>query len=226
MSGARAVVFDLDGTLIDSAPDLHAAANRMLAELDRPALTLAQVTSFVGNGVPKLVERCLGATGGVTGGVAGGVAGFDAALGRFHALYAEAPADLTRPYPGVAEALAALRDAGCALGICTNKPEAPARRILELLGMDGLFGAVIGGDTAPVRKPDPAPLRLALQALGAETALFVGDSETDEATAQNAALPFGFFTGGYRKKPAEAFEATFAFADFADLPGHVLQRAA
>lgn len=211
-----AVAFDLDGTLIDSAPDLHAAANRMLAELGRPGLDLAQVTSFIGNGVPKLVERCLDATGG-TGGL------HTDALARFRRHYDAAPADLTRPWDGVTEALAALRQAGLPLGICTNKPEAPARKLLGLLGMDS-FGSVIGGDTLPEHKPQPETLLRCLSDLGAgpESALYVGDSETDAETAANAGVPFALYTRGYRKRPVESFDAVLVFDDWAALPPFVL----
>ncbi|MDT8344365.1 MAG: phosphoglycolate phosphatase [Thermohalobaculum sp.] len=208
---ARAVVFDLDGTLVDSAPDIHAAANVMLAALGRAPLDLGRVTSFVGNGVAKLVERCLDATGGA-----------DAALGAhafgiFREAYHAAPASLTRPYPGVEAALDALAGAGCRLGLCTNKPEGPTRQVLDALGLARHFGAVVGGDTLAVMKPDPAPLRLCLDRLGAGPALYVGDSETDAATARAAGLPFALFTRGYRKSPVESFEAVLAFDDFAAL---------
>ena len=210
-----AIAFDLDGTLVDSAPDLHAAANRMLAEFGRPALTLPQVTGFIGNGVPKLVERCLAATG--------GVATFDDALARFRAHYDAAPADMTRPWPGVLDAARALAAAGHPLGICTNKPEGPARKLLSLLGMDGLFGAVIGGDTLPEHKPQPEPLLRCIAEIGGDPAraLYVGDSETDADTAANAAIPFALFTEGYRKRPVEAFDAVLAFEDWSDLTAFV-----
>ncbi len=215
MTAPRIVVFDLDGTLIDSAPDIAAAANVMLREIGREALPLPRIVAFVGSGVPKLVERCLDATGGRD------EAGFRAALAIFRRAYDADPATLTRPYPGVPEMLEALAGAGFALGVCTNKPEAPARAILEALGLAGRFGAVVGGDTLPVTKPDPAPLREAVSRLGGGAALFVGDSETDEATAKAAGLPFLFFTGGYRKKPAEAFAADFAFDRFEALAAHL-----
>ena len=215
MSRWQPIVFDLDGTLVDSAPDLHAAANRMLAELGRPPLSLRQVTSFVGNGVPKLVERCLEATGGADGQLAGAVA-------RFRRHYDAAPAELTRPYPNVLATARALRQSGCRLGVCTNKPEAPARKLLALLGMDALFDAVVGGDTLSVQKPDPAPLRQAIGALGGApgSALYVGDSEIDAATAANAGVAFALFTRGYRKTPIDCFDGVLAFSDFADLAAH------
>ncbi|MFV0472821.1 MAG: phosphoglycolate phosphatase [Pikeienuella sp.] len=209
MAFPGAVIFDLDGTLVDSAPDIHAAANAMLAALDRPALDAERVVSFVGNGVAKLVERCLDATGGPDG----------RAQALFDAAYARAPAALTRPYPGVREALAALDDAGCALGIVTNKPAALTGALLEGLSLGARFRVVLGGDSLARMKPDPLPLLTAAARLGAGDAVFIGDSETDEAAAESAGMRFGFFTGGYRRRPAAEFEADFAFDRFADLPG-------
>ncbi|KAJ55672.1 phosphoglycolate phosphatase [Actibacterium mucosum KCTC 23349] len=208
------VIFDLDGTLIDSAPDIAAAANAMLAEQGKAALDLATVTSFVGNGVSKLVERVIGATGldmadhaALTADVARHMHRGDAAL--------------SRPYPGVLTALRALQAQGTPMAICTNKPHGPARAILQHLELDGFFAAVIGGDSLPTRKPDPAMLRAAMDGLGADACAYVGDSEVDAETAQNAAQPFFLFTEGYRKTPVAQIPHTVAFGDFAQLP-HLL----
>jgi len=214
----RAVIFDLDGTLVDSARDLHAAANVMLAGLGRDRLELGQITKFVGNGIPTLVERCLVATGGSDGAV------LDHALARFLDAYNAAPSAHTVPYPGVLASLDALAEAGCVLGVCTNKAEGPTVQILEALGMASKFSAVVGGDTLDAMKPDPAPLLLCLDRLNTPVAdaLFVGDSEIDAATARAAGLPFALFTRGYRKSPVESFETAFAFDEFSRLAPFVL----
>jgi phosphoglycolate phosphatase len=208
-----AVIFDLDGTLIDSAPDIHAAANRVLRAEGLPEQSFAQILGFVGRGVPNLVRQMLNAAG----------HGQDDALldrvtERFMAGY-EAAVGLTLPYPGVAEALDSLRAAGHPLGICTNKPEAAARSILAHLDLSGPFAVIVGGDSLPVRKPDPAPLHLAVAQLGRPRAVFVGDSEVDAETAVAAGLPFLLFTEGYRKTSVEDLPQTGRFSDYADLPG-------
>jgi len=217
-AGQRAVVFDLDGTLVDSVPDIHAAVAAFLAERGHPPLDLATVTGFGGNGVPVLLERVLGAVG-----EAAGPAEVQAALPRFIAIYGAAPAALSRLYPGVATALATLCEAGFSLGVCTNKPEAPARRMLKELGIAGFFAAVTGGDSLPQRKPDPAPLRHTAAQLGVDlTAVtYVGDSEVDAATAAAAEVLFVLFTEGYRKTPVAEIPHHAALGDFTALPGLV-----
>ena len=206
------VIFDLDGTLVDSVPDIAAAANRMLEDEGRPALTHEQITRFVGNGLPKLVERVMRHS--------------DLPLDRHPELtqktlayYSAAPSAKTVPYPGIREALVDLRDMGCTLGLCTNKPEAPARSILDDLGLGGFFTVIIGGDTLPVRKPDPAPLLASLDAVPAQGhRLFVGDSEVDAETAQRAEVPFLLFTQGYRKSPVSELPHTVSYDHASDLP--------
>ena len=206
-----AIVFDLDGTLIHSAPDIHAAvASVLLAEGYAP-LPLDTITSFIGNGVPVLIERVMAARGLP-------VADHARLMADFHARYEADPSRLTRLYPGVRAALEAFRADGIALGICTNKPEAITHEILGRFALTDVFPVVIGGDTLPVRKPDPAMLLDCFRQLGAEGGLYVGDSEVDAETAERAGLPFALFTAGYRRGPAEAMRATFAFDDFARLP--------
>ena len=218
--GVRAVVFDLDGTLVDSAPAIMGVAGRFLAELGAKPLNLAETKRFVGRGVPRFLEQALAARG-------IGMEGFDRHLARFHALYEAAPGEENVPYPGVGEMLEALAGAGVALGLCTNKPAAPTRNVLESLGWGGVFGAVVAGDTLPVKKPDPAPLTHAIAALGADPAavLYVGDSETDAETAAAAGIPFALYSEGYRKSPVEAMRAAFVFDRHEALVRHVLAAA-
>ena len=177
----RAVVFDLDGTLVDSAPDLHAAANAFLAER--------------GHATPEHVA---------------------AALPRFSAIYSAAPSALSSLYPGVTEALARLEADGLVLGICTNKPEVPARRVVEDFALARFFSGLVGGDSLARRKPDPAPLHHLAGLLQVEerAVIFVGDSEVDAATAAAAGVPFMLFTEGYRKSPVEAIPHAARFSHF------------
>lgn len=213
MALARAVVFDLDGTLIDSAPDIHAAAARLLAEEGRAALPLPVIRSFIGNGVPTLIERVIAAAGLEP-------ADHPRLTGRFMAFYDAAPADLTRPFPGVPEALAVLAGEGFVLGLCTNKPASATRGVLAALGLER-FEAMVCGDSMAVRKPDPDVLEETFRRLGAD-GIYVGDSEVDAETAERAVRPFALFTGGYRKTAVEAIRHDRSFGDFADLPAIAL----
>lgn len=210
-----AVIFDLDGTLIDSAPDIHAAANQVMVNLGLSAFTLEEARSFVGHGAPIFIDRCLTARGHA-----------DApelnarALKEFLDIYEDA-VELTQPYAGVPECLDVLQQMDARLGVCTNKPEAPARSVLLHLDMQDYFSVVIGGDTADVRKPDPKPLLMAMKALGAEKVIFVGDSEVDSETAQRANVPFALYTEGYRKTSVAELYHTVTFERFVDLPALV-----
>lgn len=207
----KAIVFDLDGTLIDSAPDLHAAVNRMLIDEGAEPLSLAKVTSFIGNGLPRLVELSMAARG------------LDATRhGELYKTvaghYDAASAVLTQLYPGVKAALTAFRAEGFKLGVCTNKPKAPTLDILASFDIADMFDAVLGGDSLPVRKPDPAPLIQTFTDLDATRMLYVGDSEVDAETAERAAVPFALFTQGYRKAPVQDLTHMARFDAFADLP--------
>lgn len=205
-----AIVFDLDGTLVDSAPDLQVAANHMLAEFGKPPLSLEKVTRFIGNGIPNLV-RLARLESGLP----------EAVQERMQSLmlanYTAHPADLTRPYPGVVDALVELRDAGYRLGVCTNKFRAPSVQILEALDLSQYFDVVIGGDSLTLKKPDPAPLHAAFAALKAPALLYVGDSEVDAETAERAQTAFALYTRGYRKTPVEDLTKRFAFEAYDQL---------
>lgn len=211
----RAVIFDLDGTLVDSAPDIHWAVNEVL-EMDGLApLSLETVRGFVGGGVPLLIERVMGACDVPK-------ERFDAYVAVFMKVYEECPAGLGVHYDGVESALDALWP--MPLGLCTNKPFGPTRGVLAHFGWTERFGVIVAGDTLPVRKPDPAPLHLAVERIGGG-AVFVGDSEVDAETAARAGVPFLLFTGGYRKAPIEALPHLAAFDHWRDFPA-LLRRVA
>lgn len=205
----RAVLFDLDGTLVDSAPDIHAGVSVVLREEGMEPLPFEMVRGFIGNGVPVLMSRVMAAVG-----WAEDVGRHRDLCARFIAWYEEAPAGLTRPYDGVG---AVLRGLGVPMGLCTNKPEGPTRALLAEMGWAGMFPVIVGGDTLPVRKPDPAPLREAVARIGGG-AVFVGDSEVDAETAERAGVPFLLFTGGYRKTPVEALPHLAAFDHWREFP--------
>ena len=191
------IVFDLDGTLVDTAPDLCAALNHALAVLDRPPVPAADVRHLVGHGARKLLERGLAASGVSTPELV--EAGFPAFLG----FYAAHIADSSRPYPGVEAALDALAAAGCTLAICTNKPAALSAALVTALGWDGRFAANLGFDSVPSPKPDPRHLLAAIAAAGGDpaTTVFVGDSITDTMTARAASIRVIAVSFGFSDRP-------------------------
>ncbi|WP_375186457.1 phosphoglycolate phosphatase [Pseudooceanicola sp.] len=208
------VAFDLDGTLIDSAPDIHAIANAVLAAEGLEGITLDEARSFVGRGAANFVAQ-MRAVRGIQ------EAEQERLLAAYLARY-QGAVGLTSLYPGVRAALKALRDAGHTLLLCTNKPEAPTRAVLDHFDLAGFFEVVIGGDTLPVRKPDPAPLLTAYDRAARDgPRIFVGDSEIDAETAEAAGVPFLLYTEGYRKAPAEALPHHARFDQFDTLLGLV-----
>ena len=209
------IVFDLDGTLIDSAPDIRAVANAVLADMDRPPITPAETRDFIGDGTDVFVQRLRAARD-------IGAEEHARMLADFMHLYADA-VTLTRPYPGVIAALSDLRAAGHALGICTNKPMGPTRRVLDHLDLTRFFATVLGGDSLPLRKPDPSPLHAAFAALPEGPRIYVGDSDVDAETGARAQVPFVLFTEGYRKSPVAALPHAAHFAHFDDL-GEIVAR--
>ncbi|MCG7520947.1 phosphoglycolate phosphatase [Ruegeria sp. Ofav3-42] len=211
------IMFDLDGTLVDSLPDIAAAANRTLLDIGISPLPEKTIKQFVGNGLPKLVERM--------------IRHHDLPIERHGELtkltlahYSAASSDKTIPYPGVPKALTQLREMGCVLGVCTNKPEAPARHVLEALDLSHHFDAVFGGDTLATRKPDPAHLEASFHAVTPSgPRLFVGDSEVDAETAQRANVPFLLFSEGYRKTAVTEIPHMFSYDDTRKLPALVIK---
>lgn len=211
------IVFDLDGTLVDSAADLTAAVNAMLADFGcGPPLPLPDVRRMIGDGVAMLVARALAARHCER-------ADPIEAERIFMRHYESAATSLTMPFPGVPAALQALRAAGIPLAVCTNKPAAISAGILESLGLARYFARVIGGDSLPFRKPDARVLLALLEAFAArpESSLLVGDSEVDATTARSAGVPFVLMKNGYRRGPAEAIPCIAALASFDELPALV-----
>jgi phosphoglycolate phosphatase len=206
------LVFDLDGTLIDSAPQIHAAANIVFGNMGLPPFSQETVRGFIGNGVAVLVSRLMSHRG-----LEDDTKLQAQLVANFINIYEEA-FDLTTLYPGVSTALSRLSEAGYALAICTNKPESPTRAVLMHFRLTSFFPVIVGGDTLPQRKPDPEPLRAALRQMGPGRSLFIGDSEVDAATAAAAGVPLALFTGGYRKTSVETLGAKLAFDHHAALP--------
>lgn len=191
---AKAVVFDLDGTLIDSLPDLAAALNRSLARHRKAPIPLADVSPMVGDGAKVLLQKGYAASGLTP-------TADDEAI--FLADYEAHVTDLTECYPGIPEALTTLTDAGYRLGLCTNKPEASARKVLAALDLERFFPVVIGADGTKFRKPDPRHLAAVLDAMHVDKAhaVMVGDHPNDMATAAGLKVPAIFVTWGYGKSP-------------------------
>jgi phosphoglycolate phosphatase len=194
----RAVLFDLDGTLLDTAPDLAAAANRMLTEVGLAPRDPAEIATYIGKGVPTLVHRAL--TGSLEG--KADEALFGRALPVFERCYADESGRRSRPYPNVVEGLALMHAGGLSLGCVTNKPE---RFTLDLLRESALlqyFSCVVGGDTVARKKPDPMPLVHACDQMGVtpNATLLIGDSANDVEAARAAGcavwcVPYGYNEG-------------------------------
>ena len=189
-----AVTIDLDGTLADTIPDLAAGANAMLAELGRPGLGLERIRTFVGKGIPKLVERTLTES-------FGDAALMDRALAAFERCYAECNGRHSALYPGVSEGLEALRKMGVPLACVTNKSGRFTVPLLEQLGLARYFEQVIAGDTLAQKKPDPAQLLHACRGFGVAPGemLVIGDSVNDAEAARAAGCPIFCVTYGYNE---------------------------
>ena len=210
-----AIVFDLDGTLIDSAPDLHAALNRLMALENRRSLELSEVIRMIGDGVPKLVERGYQATGEIPE-----PAELKAKTEQFSADYEKNATELTQLFPGVVNTLEFLSENQVPMGICTNKPQAATLKVLGAFGLSNVFEAVVGGDQlGGVRKPDPRHLMAALEQLNVTPAdaLMVGDSPNDIDVAINAGVRSIAVSFGYRRVPIEDLGANLIIDRFEDL---------
>ncbi len=205
-----AILFDLDGTLIDSLPTVTDAANSVLNEAGLAGIGPDLTAGFVGLGEQVFIDRLIAATP------------LDPEdrpdiLARFIEHYKREALN-TRLFPGVRDSLMTLKGNGFPLGLVTNKPRAPLLPTLEAAELIGVFDCVVAGDDLPTRKPDAAPLHHALAVMGHDTCVYVGDSPTDAETAANAGMPFLLFTEGIRTVPVSAIPHDIAFSDFGDLP--------
>jgi phosphoglycolate phosphatase len=207
------LVFDLDGTLVDSVPDLHAALNEMLRERGRPPLTLPQVKRMVGDGPPAMVARALAATG-------AGETDAGGALARFLEIYEANPVRLTRLYPDVRRTLTELRRRGYGTAICTNKPQRATIAVIDGLGLGDLFDGIAGGDRFPVKKPDPGHLLNLIWGLGArrEATVMIGDNENDAAAARAAGVLLVLMRYGYARVDPASLAADALLDHFGELP--------
>jgi phosphoglycolate phosphatase len=205
------VVFDLDGTLADTAPDLAAALNHVLSRLGRPPIEAEAVRNMIGHGARALLRKGLAATGDASEELV------ERGFATFLDFYAANICRGSRAYEGVEASLDALREAGARLAVCTNKPEHLTHLLLDALGWQDRFDSIVGGDTLPVRKPDPAALREAVAGAGGGSAVLVGDSITDANTARAAGVPFIAVSFGFSDRPAEALGADAIIDGFDEL---------
>ena len=217
-----AIVWDLDGTIVDSAPDLAAALNSLLAEHGKEPICEANVRQMIGNGVAKLIER-----GFAENGVIVGTTELQALQPRFMSIYTPRASQLSVLYPGAESAIQAFHDAGVAQAICTNKPESVSREILNDMNLAQYFELVVGGDSLQHRKPHPLPLQACLSALGTnvESTLMIGDSAVDIDIARAVGMTVGLVTHGYARQPVETLGADFLISDLATLPDELGLRA-
>lgn len=216
---APTIVFDLDGTLIDTAPDLIDTLNVILVRHDVAPVAFDDARTMIGAGVKPLLQRALASKG-----LQFPPERIDQLFGEYLEVYAAHIADRSRPFPGLERALDALTARGCRLAVCTNKLEWLSVRLLDALGLASRFAAICGQDTFTMRKPDPDMLRLTIVRAGGDTghAVMVGDSMTDVATARAAAVPVIAVDFGYTEMPPADLGADRLISHFDALPAAVM----
>jgi len=210
----RAVLFDLDGTLVDSAPDIAAAINAALSTASLGPLCVTAITPMLGAGARAAVERALAACGNLP---SPGLA--DEVHAAYIAAYEATPCAHTLPYRGAPEVLDSLIRTGWKLGVVTNKPQQIARQVLDILGLTHRFDVVVGAQDGTPLKPDPAMIFIALKALGVPPlqAIFVGDSKADVGAARAARLRVILLSHGYTALPARELGADAVIDHFDEL---------
>lgn len=211
------LVFDLDGTLIDSIPQVAAAVNATLTEAGRPVLSVAAVREIIGEGARVTVTRAFAETGGLDGIDVG------AMMEQYLAHYLADPASHTVVFPGVMEVLERFRADGISMGICTNKPGATTRPVLDALGLSCYFAAVVTADDTRHRKPDGRHILETLAAMNKDraTAVFIGDSEPDLAAAHDAGIPAVAVAYGYGRADVATLPSAARIERFTDLPAAI-----
>jgi phosphoglycolate phosphatase len=212
------IVFDLDGTLVDTAPDLIAALNVSLAKQHLSPLPMRSARNMIGGGARKLIERGLEAEG-----QSRTVAEIDAMMADFIAYYSEHIADSSRIYEGLPTALDVLEAEGCAFAVCTNKLEWLSKLLMDKLDLTRRFAAVCGPDTFGVAKPDPSFLRQTVAQAGGDMAstIMVGDAGPDIGVARRANVPVIGVTFGYTETPIAELNPDIVIAHMKDLPASV-----
>ena len=220
---APTIVFDLDGTLVDSAPDLVDTLNVVFAREGLPPVPYETARNLVGGGARMMITRGIEAEGRSLP-----AADLERMFNDFIAYYAEHIADRTQPFPGVIEAMDALAARGCRLAVCTNKLERLSLLLLRQLGLAERFATICGQDTFGVQKPDPEILRRTIATAGGETrhAVMIGDSVTDIRTARAAGVPIIAVDFGYSERPISEFAPDRVIGHFSQLPGAVAALAA
>ena len=209
------IIFDLDGTLVHTAPDLVGALNHVLSAEGIAPVRLDEIDALIGQGAKAMIRKAFEFRG-VTGDHS---AGADRLWPNFIAFYANHIAEESRPYDGVEAALDRLRDAGASLAVCTNKTQALSERLLDALGLQSRFSIIVGADAVPARKPDPGHYLAALGGAGGHLRhVLIGDSQTDAQTAQNAGAPFVFWPHGYGPEPKNGVRVDAVLQEFASLP--------
>jgi phosphoglycolate phosphatase len=217
-SSALTIVFDLDGTLVDTAPDLISALNYVLEREGLPAVPLAAARNMIGAGARKLIERGLEVEGRAVS-----VADLDRLTADFIDYYADHIADASRPFEGLEAALDDLSARGHRLAVCTNKLEWLSKRLLDQLQLAPRFAAICGADTFGVSKPDPAILKQTVKRAGGEltSTIMVGDAGTDIGVARRAGVPVIGVTFGYTDVPIAELKPDRLIHHMLDLPGAV-----
>src|SRR5690242_18782331 len=218
MSKSPIVVFDLDGTLVDTAPDLISALNYVLDREGLAPIPLHTARNMIGAGARKMIERGLESEGRVMT-----VKETDRLTTDFIGYYAEHIADASRPFEGLETALDHLAAGGCRLAVCTNKLEWLSKRLLDRLGLSARFAAICGADTFGVSKPDPAILKQTVARAGGEmsTTIMVGDAGTDIGVARRAGVPVIGVSFGYTDVPIAELKPDRLIHYMRDLPGAV-----